>query len=156
VVVPPRLTDDVARAKFREDVATETFGQLTLARFIDSGALARHLRRVRPVYRARRDTLLTALSTHLPSVRPSGEAAGLHLLLRLPPGLDPAEVTATAANHGIQLEEAARYWADRDTAPPALIIGYGMLRGSAIASGIEALGKDLRGLFPSSSAPNHW
>jgi len=143
IVAPPRLADDFLRAKFLEDFATEGLGQLTLARFIDSGALARHLRRVRPIYRARRDALLAALRTHLPAVRPSGEAAGLHLLLRLPAGLDPAMVSAVAAEHGIQLEEAARYWADRETAPPALLIGYGMQRESALVRGIEALGEDL-------------
>ena len=148
IVVPPWLTDDIARAKFREDIATEALGQLTLARFIDSGALARHLRRVRPIYRARRDSLLAALATHLPSVRPGGEAAGLHLLLRLPPGLDPGIAAAAAANHGIQLEEAARHWADRAAAPPALLIGYGVLRESLLARGIEALGRDLRELVP--------
>jgi GntR family transcriptional regulator / MocR family aminotransferase len=146
IVVPPRLTGDVTRAKFREDIATEALGQLTLARFIDSGALARHLRRVRPIYRARRDSLLAALAVHLPAVRPSGEAAGLHLLLRLPPGLAPGAIAAAAVNHGIQLEEAARYWADRAAAPPALLIGYGAQREGALARGIEALGKDLREL----------
>ena len=146
IAAPPRLTGDIARAKFLEDFATEALGQLTLARFIESGAFARHLRRVRPVYRARRDSLLAALRTHLPSVRPSGEAAGLHLLLRLPPGLAPATVAAAAARHGVQLEQAARYWADRDAAPPALLIGYGPQRESVLARCIEALGTELRGL----------
>jgi GntR family transcriptional regulator/MocR family aminotransferase len=146
IAAPPRLTVDIARAKFLEDFATEALGQLTLARFIESGAFARHLRRVRPVYRARRDSLLAALRTHLPSVRPSGEAAGLHLLLRLPPGLAPAAVAAAAARRGVQLEQAARYWADRDAAPPALLIGYGPQRDSVLARGIEALGTEFRGL----------
>lgn len=146
IVTPPRLTDDITRAKFLEDFTTEALGQLTLARFIDSGAFARHLRRVRPVYRARRDSLLAALRTHLPAVRPAGEAAGLHLLLRLPPGLDPATIALAAARHGVQLEEAARYWADREAAPPALLIGYGIQRESTLASGLEALGNDLREL----------
>jgi GntR family transcriptional regulator / MocR family aminotransferase len=144
IVVPPWLTADITRAKFREDIATEALGQLTLARFIDSGGLARHLRRVRPVYRARRDSLLAALRAHLPAIQPSGEVAGLHLLLRLPRGLDPATVAAAAATHGIQLEDAARHWADPDTAPPALLLGYGVLRESALARAVEALGDDLR------------
>jgi len=45
----------------RADYSAEALGQFTLARFIDSGGLARHLRRVRPVYRARRDRLLAAI-----------------------------------------------------------------------------------------------
>ncbi len=143
IVTPPWLTDDLVRAKFREDFATEALGQLTLARFIDGGALTRHLRRVRPIYRARRDSLLAALEAHLPAVRPGGEAAGLHLLLRLPAALDPDTVAAAAAEHGIGLEPAARHWADPGAAPPALLVGYGVQHQSPLARGIEALGADL-------------
>ena len=145
LVVPPDLADDIIRAKFYEDFAAEALGQLTLARFIDTGGLARHLRRVRPVYRSRRDVLLAALAAHVPGVRPSGEAAGLHLLLRLPDGLGPDMMCEAAASHGIPLENAARHWADRDAAPPAVLIGYAAMRESALAHGIEALGRDLHG-----------
>jgi GntR family transcriptional regulator/MocR family aminotransferase len=143
LVVPPDMAGDIIRAKFYEDFAAEALGQLTLARFIDSGGLARHLRRVRPVYRARRDALLAALGARLPGVRPGGEAAGLHLLLRLPGGLDPDSVCAAAASHGIPMENAARHWADPGAAPPALLIGYGTVRESLLGRGIEALARDL-------------
>jgi GntR family transcriptional regulator / MocR family aminotransferase len=146
IAAPPWLTDDLIRAKFREDFATEALGQLTLARFIDSGALARHLRRVRPVYRSRRDCLLAALRARLPAIRPGGEAAGLHLLLRLPAGLDPDTFAAVAAKNDIHPEPAARHWADRDAAPPAVLLGYGMLHESELAGSIEALGNDLKEL----------
>jgi GntR family transcriptional regulator/MocR family aminotransferase len=144
LVVPPEMTGDVILAKCLEDYSAEALGQLTLARFIDSGGLARHLRRIRPVYRSRRDRLLAALGTHLPEIRPEGEAAGLHLLLRLPAGLDPRVVSAAAETHGFRLEDAAWHWADPDAAPPALLIGYGSLRESDLARGIEALGVSLR------------
>ena len=153
IVVPPWLTADITRAKFHEDIATEALGQLTLARFIDSGGLARHLRRVRPVYRARRDSVLAALRTHLPAIQPSGEVAGLHLLLRLPRGLDPATVAAAAAAHGIQLEDAARHWADPGAAPPALLLGYGVAREGALTRAVEALGDDLRNAIGDGKLP---
>jgi GntR family transcriptional regulator / MocR family aminotransferase len=145
IIAPPALAGDIIRVRLFEDFAAETLGQLTLARFIESGALARHLRRVRPVYRARRDCLLAALGAHLPEIRPNGAAAGLHLLLRLPAGLDPDAVATAAARHGIQLEDAAVHWYDPATAPPALLIGYGPLRESALGAGIKALAADLMG-----------
>jgi GntR family transcriptional regulator/MocR family aminotransferase len=144
LVVPRQFIEDVITAKFADDFASEALGQLTLARFIDSGSLARHLRHVRPVYRSRRDRLLAELDAHLPQLHPSGEAAGLHLLLRLPAGLDPETVAEAAADHGIHLEQASWHWADRDKAPSALLIGYGALRESTLAQGIAALGKDLQ------------
>jgi GntR family transcriptional regulator / MocR family aminotransferase len=143
IVAPPQLAGDIIQVRLLEDFAAETLGQLALARFIDSGAFARHLRRVRPIYRARRDCLLAALSAYLPEIRPSGAAAGLHLMLRLPAGRDPGAVATAAVRHGIQLEDAALHWLDPDTAPPALLIGYGPLRESALTAGIKALAGDI-------------
>jgi len=143
LIAPPQLTEDIVRAKFLDDVASEALGQLTLARFIDSGAFARHLRRVRPIYRSRRDRLLAALAAHLPEIQPSGEAAGLHLLLRLPPELSAGTLLNAAAKHGIRLEDAARTWADHNPQPPALLIGYGALRDSALGHGIKTMAAEL-------------
>jgi GntR family transcriptional regulator / MocR family aminotransferase len=146
LVVPPEMTGEVILARCLEDYSGEALGQLTLARFVDSGGLARHLRRIRPVYRSRRDRLLAALAEHLPGIRPEGEAAGLHLLLRLPTGLDPRVVSAVAEAHSFSLEDAAWHWADPAAAPPVLLIGYGSLRESDLAGGIEALAVSLREL----------
>ncbi len=143
LIAPRHLTDEIVRAKFLDDVATETLGQLTLASFITSGGLARHLRRVRPIYRTRRNRLLTALAAHLPEIQPSGEAAGLHLLLQLPNALDPDTLVDTAILHGISLEDAAPHWADHNPAPAAVLIGYGALSESTLRRGIEALGAEL-------------
>ncbi len=52
----------LASAKTIEDGGSEITGQLALSDFISSGELDRHLRRTRPVYRDRRDTLLSALA----------------------------------------------------------------------------------------------
>jgi GntR family transcriptional regulator/MocR family aminotransferase len=144
VVVPPDLVGEVILAKVIADMGSESLGQLTLARFIAGGGLTRHLRRVRPVYRARRDALLGALGRHLPQCLVTGEVAGLHLLLRMPAGWDPETVADAGARCGLQLEDATWHWAAPDTAPPALLIGYGVSRETALTQGIEALGTRLR------------
>ena len=43
--------------------------QLTFADFLSRGEFDRHLRRMRPVYRRRRDALLDALHEFLPELR---------------------------------------------------------------------------------------
>ena len=143
MVAPPALVGDIIQVRLLDDFAAETLGQLALARFIESGALARHLRRVRPIYRARRDCLLAALGAYLPEIRTSGAAAGLHLLLRLPASLDPDMLATAAVRHGIQLEDAAWHWSDPDAAPSALLMGYGPVRESALTAGIKALAADV-------------
>jgi len=81
-MVPPRhLRDAVIAAKATADLGCPVVDQVALARMIDSGAYVRHVRRVRTVYRARRDALLAALGHHAPDVRVTGVSAGLHVYL---------------------------------------------------------------------------
>ena len=143
LVAPPELAGDIIVTRMLEDFAPEALGQLTLARFIDSGGFARHLRKVRPIYRARRDRLLAALEAHLPEMQPSGEAAGLHLLLRLPGGRDPDAFASAAARYDVHLEDATWHWAQRCDAPATLLVGYGAQREHALVSGIEKLAAEL-------------
>jgi GntR family transcriptional regulator/MocR family aminotransferase len=76
IVLPGWLVDDVVREKLLDDMGTTLLEQLALARFVDAGGLTRHLRRVRPIYRRRRDAVLDNLSTTLPDAVPTGVTAG--------------------------------------------------------------------------------
>ncbi|HEY1274354.1 MAG TPA: PLP-dependent aminotransferase family protein [Thermoleophilaceae bacterium] len=140
LAAPDWLIGDLLRAKFLDDIATETLGQLTLARFIDSGDLARHLRRVRPIYRARRDALLRALADFIPDANPTGVAAGLHLYVRLPPHCSEDQLIQATLEHGVHVEGAARHSANRNDAPPALVLGYASLHPATTTRAIAALG----------------
>jgi len=140
LAAPDWLMDDLRREKLYDDLANGTLDQLALATFIESGDLARHLRRVRPVYRRRRDAALRAIARHLPEGTPVGVAAGLHLYVHLPAECDERGLIRTARRQGVQVEGGARHWADHAGAPPALIIGYGAAGEAAIDLGIATLG----------------
>jgi GntR family transcriptional regulator/MocR family aminotransferase len=139
LAAPEHLLGDLVAAKALTDLGTETFGQLTLARFIDGGDLSRHLRRMRPIYHARRDALVRAFATHLPDATPTGVDAGLHLFVDLPLGCEEDALVEAAARHGLHVEGAARHWADPRAAPPALVIGYGPLHESGAVRCVRAL-----------------
>jgi DNA-binding transcriptional MocR family regulator len=53
MLVPPHLVDAVAQAKVLADRGSPVIDQLTFADFLNRGEFDRHLRRMRPVYRAR-------------------------------------------------------------------------------------------------------
>jgi GntR family transcriptional regulator/MocR family aminotransferase len=144
LAAPDGLFDDLMREKFLDDMATGGLEQLALARFVESGDMTRHLRRVRPMYRRRRDAALAALAAHLPDATPRGVAAGLNLYVELPDGCTEREVAERARERGVFVEGAAWHWARPRQAPPALVLGYGSLSESAIATGIEALGAAFR------------
>src|SRR5580704_10350644 len=79
-VLPRHLTEPVTAAKIAADRGSPALEQVALADFVTRGEFDRHLRRMRPVYRRRRDALLAALARHLPWLQPVGVSAGLHLV----------------------------------------------------------------------------
>ena len=150
LVAPEHLVDDLAAAKKTADRGSPVLDQIAFADFLDRGELDRHMRRMRPVYRRRRDALLAALATRLPDLRPAGVSAGLHLTAWLPPEVDEAAVVAGAAERGLKVYGLADYRLGADPggpggpggrpAPePGLLFGYASLTERQIAEGIEVL-----------------
>jgi GntR family transcriptional regulator/MocR family aminotransferase len=124
LVVPPALLEPLVAAKTLADRQTGVIDQLTLAELIVSGAYDRHVRRVRLVYRRRRDRLIAALGRRAPKARVSGIAAGLHALVTLPAGRTEEEVIADAAGRGLALLGLAAFAVGATRHPPALVVGY--------------------------------
>jgi GntR family transcriptional regulator/MocR family aminotransferase len=93
-----------------------------LARLIATGEYDRHIRLVRTRQRRRRDALLAALREHLPHARVQGVAAGLHLLLTLPPGPSDLELADQIRQAGVLVHPLS--WHRTRPGPPGLILGY--------------------------------
>ena len=109
LVLPVRLVEPFATAKFAGDRGSPSLDQLAFADFLSRGEFDRHLRRMRPIYRARRDALLAALARFVPEVRPVGASAGLHVLAWLPAGWDEAAIVARAAEAEIAVDAVGGY-----------------------------------------------
>ncbi|RRQ77727.1 GntR family transcriptional regulator [Streptomyces griseofuscus] len=139
MVLPPALTREVIAVKGHVDTVG-VLEQLTLAEFLTSGAYDRQVRASRLRYRRRRDALAAAVAERAPGVRVTGVAAGLHALLRLPPGTEPSVVQA-AAWQGLALHGLSFHRHPDAVAEPldALVVGYGTPPDSAWAGALEAL-----------------
>jgi GntR family transcriptional regulator/MocR family aminotransferase len=140
LALPETLVEAVAEAKLLADRGSPVLDQLTFADFLSRGEFDRHLRRLRPIYRRRRDALLTALAEHLPELEPVGIAAGLHLLAWLPDDLDETTVVAAAADHGVAVAPVSDFGLT-PTQRPGLIFGYSSLDEVAITQGIARLAR---------------
>jgi len=138
LVLPARLTEPMAAAKIAADRGSPALEQMALAGFVTRGEFDRHLRRMRPVYRRRRDALLAALARHLPWLEPSGVSAGLHLVTWLPPHLDEAVVVDAARRAGVGLDAVGPYRIT-NPGPGGLIFGYATVSERAIAEGVARL-----------------
>lgn len=140
MVLPPPVIETVMEVRRGTDVLTSTLSQATFAAFVSSGDLDRHLRRVRRLYRQRRDALVTAVATHFPEATPTGVSAGLQTLLMLPPRWDEAAVARSAAAVGVRLRTLSEFRMGSPTdLPPALVLGYGPLEPATIERGVRLL-----------------
>lgn len=122
LIPPPELREEVVAAKHAADLASPTLPQLVLAALLASGELERHLRFTRSRQRARRNAMLEALHEHLPSARVHGVAAGLHLLITLPEGVDDAALADRAREAGVLVQPLSAH--RQGYGPPGLILGY--------------------------------
>jgi len=139
-VLPGHLAEPMAAAKIAADRGSPSLEQLALADLITRGEFDRHLRRMRPTYRRRRDALLTALARRLPDLEPVGVSAGLHLVTWLPPHLDEATVVDAAARAGVGIDGVTPYRISHH-GPGGLIFGYATVNEQAIAEGIDILAR---------------
>jgi GntR family transcriptional regulator/MocR family aminotransferase len=144
LVLPQDLVAPFAEAKLLADRGSPILDQLTFADFLGRGEFDRHLRRMRPVYRSRRDALLAALARDLPELEPAGIAAGLHLVAWLPADLGETAVIQAAAAAGVQLAGVSPYRLSRGR--EGLIFGYSNLSERAIADGIGRVARAIAGL----------
>jgi GntR family transcriptional regulator/MocR family aminotransferase len=139
MAVPTRLVEQVAEEKRDADLGSPGLEQISLASFVESGELDRHLRRARLAYRARRDALVEALAEHLPGATVRGIAAGLHAVVELPSGADEEAVVAAAARRDVRVYAMGGYHATGRSAAPSLVLGYAALSEPAIRSGLRLL-----------------
>ncbi|SRR6266508_1282710 len=139
VVVPAELADEAECIKHLLDVCSPAIDQRALARFIRHGEYDRHVRRTRVVYRRRRDRLLAALDAHLPGLAVEGVAAGVHVLLRLPPDIDDEAVVSRAERIGLRVTPLSRFALTSNAG--GLVIGYGRVREDALEAAVAALAR---------------
>ncbi|MFD7131479.1 PLP-dependent aminotransferase family protein [Streptomyces sp. NPDC059894] len=140
MVLPQRYVDGVLAAKGEREAWASVLDQLSLADFIVSGAYDRHVRRMRQRYRRRRDRLVEALAAHAPHVEVTGVAAGLHAVLRLPPGTERSTVEA-AARRGVALDGLAAFRHPQTAMEvgDGLVVGYATPSEHAYTAALDAL-----------------
>jgi GntR family transcriptional regulator / MocR family aminotransferase len=113
--------------------------QLALADFLHRGEFDRHIRRMRSVYKRRRDALVEGLEARLPELRVSGIAAGLHVVVELPSPGPEARVCAEAAARGVAIESLSDHALPAYDGPRGLLIGYAGVPEPAIRLAVQEL-----------------
>ncbi|NYE64018.1 GntR family transcriptional regulator/MocR family aminotransferase [Duganella sp. 1224] len=144
IVAPAALAEAFARMRAQSSARGRVAEQLALAEFLRSGQFALHLRRMRRLYRQRRDALVAALERHLGSVATvHGGSAGMHLSLRFNDArIDDVAIVAQAQEHGIAVNALSTHDTQGDSGWKGLMLGYAQVP----AEQMEGLVKQLAAL----------
>jgi len=114
--------------------------QLAMAEFIKSGKLARHLQRVVPRYRERREAMVSALNLHFPRqarfLRPEG---GLSVWVELPSEVETSELYVSALRHGVPFSPSSAF--DHGGQANGMRLSYGTKEPETIAASVASLGE---------------
>ncbi|QJS12534.1 PLP-dependent aminotransferase family protein [Streptomyces argyrophyllae] len=140
MVLPRRYVEPVLAAKGEREGWASVPDQLALADFVACGSYDRHVRRMRQRYRRRRDRLVAALAARAPHIEVTGIAAGLHAVLRLPPGTERSTVKA-AVWQGVALDGLAAFRHPRSPtdAGDGLVVGYATPAEHVYGAALEGL-----------------
>lgn len=144
LVVPPSLRAAAVAWKALSSIGVPCLEQAAMGRFMTSGAFERHLRRIRQVYRARRDRLLLCLEKAFGPQHISGQRGGMHIAWRLPPNWPCAETLACRAYErgvGLYSLRTAGAWASRNhpRLRDTLLLGYAALSELQIDAAVERI-----------------
>jgi GntR family transcriptional regulator/MocR family aminotransferase len=119
--------------------------QTTVAAFIAEGHLTRHVRRMREVYRRRREVLAGALSEELGEwLEPLPSYYGMHIAATARRGVDLEAVAAAAQAKGVSVHSLSRYFLGAPDRT-GLILGYGAADLRQIELGVRRLQEIFRG-----------
>src|SRR5262249_20140217 len=128
VVAPAAIRDAVQRAKYLADWHSSLAAQAALARFIEDGGFARHIRKMEGGYEARHELVVrppaTAFARRLETV-PS--AVGLHVAALAPRASVATidRVVRRASARGVEVLPLSMFSLRRPLA--GLVIGYGAI-----------------------------
>jgi GntR family transcriptional regulator/MocR family aminotransferase len=143
VVAPEKLVPILARAKLLADRQSPYVEQYALADFINDGRLERHIRRMRTLYKHRRDALVRELTARLGErVSIFGENAGMHLMVRIATGMSDDEFIRRAEGFGVSFSPASHCYLD-GAQSGEFILGFAGLGERKIREGVKRLAQAL-------------
>lgn len=139
LVVPPDLQEGLIAARRASDLRAPGLDQAVLADFIAEGHFERHLRRMRGVYRERREALSEAAARYASGgLRLRNARAGMHVVADLLEA-DAVTVFGEAAARGVETMPLCAYGFGRARIANGLVLGFGAVEPKALLRGMERL-----------------
>jgi GntR family transcriptional regulator / MocR family aminotransferase len=139
IVAPDWAMRSLISAKNCMDWHCPTPVQMGVARFIAEGHLERHVRRLRRIYKERRELILNCLKSDLSRwLTPIPSCYGLHVSAEARSRLDMDRVSETLLREQVKVHAFSRYYLGAPT-KTGLIFGYGAVDPAQIRQALSAL-----------------
>ncbi len=140
VVLPNRLVEPFKKLKWYTDRHHSSLDQLVLTKFMKDGFLDRHVRKMKRIYKQRRDTLVTSLSTHFPDCKILGQAAGMHLVVEFHSiHFTKKLISWLHTEKRVKIYSVDQYSILKGTHLTKIVMGYGSLPPEKIEEGVIRL-----------------
>jgi GntR family transcriptional regulator / MocR family aminotransferase len=144
IVAPPWAISTLTAAKNCLDWHCATPIQSAVAAFIAEGHLTRHVRKMRGIYKERREVLLQSLQDKLGDwLSPIPSYYGMHVAAVARAPLDLEAVSEALSRQHIKIHTLSRYFLGAQT-QAGLVFGYGTVDLAEIRRGISTLRKALQ------------
>jgi GntR family transcriptional regulator / MocR family aminotransferase len=145
IVAPDWAMQTLIAAKNCLDWHCPTPVQIGVAGFIADGHLTHHVRKMRKIYKQRRDLLLGSIEVELKDwLVPVSSLYGMHVAALARAPLDLERLTESLLEHNVKIHSLRRYFLGPPT-HTGLVLGFGATGLQGIARGIMLLRKALRG-----------
>ena len=140
MVLPNRLMELYQKRKNMFSVTVSKVDQKILELFLKEGYYERHLNKMRGIYKNKHDILLRQLKEMQDICIPSGEYAGVHMLLAFQNGLTEAEAVKLAAKEGIKVYGLSEYCISGNPKTSRhVLLGYACMEEKEILEAMEIL-----------------
>lgn len=143
LVLPEAFGSAFVTARTLIDGQSPLINQMVLTQFMSEGHFTAHIRRMRQIYRARRDAFLICFNRHLAGfadvIPPAG---GLHAACMLKAGLTEATTVSAAASAGVELPTLRRLYCG-SRAADGWLMGFAALTPDQIETAMRRLARVL-------------
>lgn len=124
VVAPSTVIERLASVRATMDLQGDQATECAVAELFEDGTIGRHVRRMRKLYRSRRDTLLEALEANLRGVvEVCPPAGGMAVWARIAPDIDVDRWATEGLEHGVVFR-GGRVYDFHEREPGAARLGF--------------------------------
>jgi 2-aminoadipate transaminase len=148
IVAPEGVIARLVQAKQGADLHTSTFIQFLAHDIAGRGIIKRHVKRIRAVYKERRDVMLAAMEEYFPPgvtwTRPQG---GLFLWVRMPEHVDAEELLEVAVEEKVAFVPGVAFYPDGKEGRCCMRLNFSNAKPEMIQQGIKRLGLAMLRMF---------